>query len=131
MLALFLCIGAYAEEKTSTLTFTKACGGSGTASDGAVWTVTSDAKESNFDNTRGIHYGTSSAAVSYLQLSTSGINGTITSIAVNASGASGTTAKLNVTVGDDVFGLEQSLSSEAKKYTLSGSASGKTKIPGA
>ena len=125
MLALFLCIGAYAEEKTSTLTFTKACGGSGTASDGAVWTVTSDAKESNFDNTRGIHYGTSSAAVSYLQLSTSGINGTITSIVVNASGASGTTAKLNVTVGDDVFGLEQSLSSEAKKYTLSGSASGK------
>ena len=124
MLALFLCIGAYAEEKTSTLTFTKACGGSGTASDGAVWTVTSDAKESNFDNTRGIHYGTSSAAVSYLQLSTSGINGTITSIVVNASGASGTTAKLNVTVGGYAFGSEQSLTQNATNYTLKGSAIG-------
>ncbi len=125
MLALFLCIGAYAEEKTSTLTFTSACGGSGTADDGTEWMVESDASESTYDGTKGIHYGTSKVAVSYLQLSTSGINGTITSIAVNASGASGTTAKLNVTVGDDVFGLEQSLSSEAKKYTLSGSASGK------
>ncbi|MDD6774877.1 MAG: hypothetical protein PUD98_04630 [Bacteroidales bacterium] len=42
----------------STLTFTKACGGSGTADDGVVWTVKSDAAESQYDNSRGIHYGT-------------------------------------------------------------------------
>ncbi len=123
MLALFLCTGVYAEEKTSTLTFTAACGGSGTANDGVEWTVTSDASESQFDNTRGIHYGTSSAAVSYLQLATSEIEGTITKIVINASGASKTTAKLNVTVGGNTFGSEESLTQTATNYTFEGSAS--------
>lgn len=122
MLALFLCIGAYAD--TSTLTFTKACGGSGIADDGTVWTVTSDGSESSYDNTRGIHYGTSSAAVSYLQLATSEIEGTITKIVINASGASKTTAKLNVTVGGNTFGSEESLTQTATNYTFEGSASG-------
>lgn len=124
MLALFLGTGVYAEEKTSTLTFTAACGGSGTANDGVEWTVTSDASESQFDNTRGIHYGTSKAAVSYLQLSTFGITGTITKIVVNASGASETKAKLNVTVGGKAFGSEVSLTQTATNYTFEGSASG-------
>ena len=124
MLALFLGTGVYAEEKTSTLTFTAACGGSGTANDGVEWTVTSDASESQFDNTRGIHYGTSKASVSYLQLSTFGITGTITKIVVNASGASETKAKLNVTVGGKAFGSEVSLTQTATNYTFEGSASG-------
>ena len=124
MLALFLCIGAYAEEKTSTLTFTSACGGSGTADDETEWMVESDASESTYDGTKGIHYGTSKVAVSYLQLSTSGINGTITSIVVNASGASETKAKLNVTVGGKTFGSEVSLTQTATNYTFEGSASG-------
>lgn len=115
-------VGAYAD--TSALTFTAACGGSGTANDGVKWTVTSDASESQFDNTRGIHYGTSKAAVSYLELSTSGITGTITKIVVNASGASETKAKLNVTVGGKTFGSEVSLTQTATNYTLEGSASG-------
>ena len=108
---------------TSTLTFTAACGGSGTADDGASWTVTSDATESTYES-RGIHYGTSSKAVSYLNLTTSDISGTITQIVVNASGASGTSAKLNVTVGGNAFGSEKSLTSSATNYTLTGSASG-------
>ncbi len=109
---------------TSTLTFTAACGGSGTADDGAAWTITSDASESNYDATKGVHYGTSKAAVSYLTLRTSGISGTITSIVVNASGASSTSAKLNVTVNGSAFGSEQSLTASATNYTLTGSASG-------
>ncbi len=109
---------------TSTLTFTKACGGSGTADDKTAWTVTSDAAESDYSSTKGIHYGTSKVAVSYLNLTTSGISGTITQIVVNASGASGTSAKLNVTVGGNAFGSEQSLTSNATNYTLTGSASG-------
>ena len=108
----------------STLTFTKACGGSGTADDSVSWTVTSDASESSFDGTKGVHYGTGSAAVSYVNLSTSGISGTIVGITVNASGASGTSAKLNVTVGESAFGSQQSLTSTATAYSLSGSASG-------
>ncbi|MBR4829684.1 MAG: chitobiase/beta-hexosaminidase C-terminal domain-containing protein [Muribaculaceae bacterium] len=113
---------------TSTLTFTSACGGSGTADDGVVWTVTSDAAESTFDSTRGIHYGTGSKAVSYLTLETSGINGTITEIKVNASGASSTSAKLNVTVGGSAFGNQVSLTSSATEYTFTGNASGQVVV---
>ena len=114
--------------ETSTLTFTKACGGSGTADDGTVWTVTSDAAESSFDNTKGIHYGTSKASVSYLTLSTSNISGTIKSITVNASGASSTSAKLDVSVGGSAFGSQVSLTSTATNYTFSGSASGEIEV---
>ncbi len=120
---LMLCAGVCRAE-TSTLTFTAACGGSGTADDGTAWTVSSDASESVFDSNRGIHYGTGSAAVSHLTLTTSGISGTITQIKVNAAGASGTSAKLNVTVGGAAFGTEQSLTATATEYTLTGSASG-------
>lgn len=126
LLMMLLLIGsgsAWAGE--STLTFTKACGGSGTANDGVKWTVASDGTESNFDNTKGIHYGTSKAAVGYIKLTTSGISGTITKVVVNASGASGTTGELNVTVGGAAFGGDpKSLSSTATEYTFTGSASG-------
>ena len=112
------------EEKTSTLTFTAACGGSGTADDGVVWTVTSDATESNYDSTKGIHYGTKSVAVSYLTLTTSSVPGTITEIVVNASGASSTSATLSVTVGEEAFGTTKNITSTATPYTFSGSKSG-------
>ena len=108
----------------SSLVFSAACKGSGTANDEAVWTVTSDASESTYDATKGVHYGTGSAAVSYLCLSTSDIPGIINKIIVNASGASSTSAKLNVTVGGNAFGEEKSLTSTATEYALTGSASG-------
>lgn len=125
MLALFLGTSVHAEVKTSTLTFTKACGGSGTANDGVVWTVTSDAAESTYDSSKGIHYGTSSAQVSHITLTTSGIQGTITSIVVNASTASGVTASVDVTVGGSAFGGDaQPITASAADYTFTGSASG-------
>ena len=112
-------------EKTSTLTFTAACGGSGTADDAAEWTVTSDGSESTFDSTKGIHYGTGSSAVQYIKLSTSDISGTITKVVVNASTASGVSATAGVTVnGADFGGAAQSLSTTASNYTFEGSASG-------
>ena len=64
----------------STLTFTSACGGSGTADDGVTWIVTSNGKESQYEATKGIHYGTSSAEVQCITLSTSGIIGTISKV---------------------------------------------------
>lgn len=110
---------------TSSLVFTAACGGSGTADDGTTWTVTSDGTESSFDSSRGIHYGTSSAQVQYIKLTTSGISGTITKVVVNASTASGVTATASVTVGGNAFGGDpQSLSTTATDYTFNGSASG-------
>ena len=111
--------------KTSTLTFEAKCSGSGTADDGVEWTVTSDGSESAFDSTKGIHYGTGSAAVQYIKLSTSDIIGTISKVVVNASTASGVSATASVTVGGSAFGGDpQSLSSTAAEYTFNGSASG-------
>ncbi len=109
----------------STLVFTAACGGSGTANDGTEWIVTSDGTESSYDNERGIHYGTGSAAVQYIRLSTSDISGTIKKVVVNASTASGVSATVGVTVGGSAFGGDaQSLNSTATDYTFNGSASG-------
>ena len=127
LLLMLLCLvgGAFsAWADTSTLTFSAKCNGSGTADDGASWTVTSDGTESNFDS-KGIHYGTSNAQVTYIQLSTSDISGTITKVVVNASTASGVTATVSVTVGGAAFGGEaKSLTSSAANYTFNGSASG-------
>ena len=111
-------------QTTSTLTFTKACGGSGTANDEVKWTVTSDAAESDYDKSRGIHYGTSKKAVSYLQLSTSGITGVVKKIVVNASGASETSANLVVTVNRNSYGNQKTITSTAKDYTFEGTGSG-------
>ena len=107
-----------AADATSTLNFTAQCGGKGTADDGAEWKVTSDASESVYDSTKGIHYGTGNVAVSYLNLKTTSFTGTITKIVVNASGAKSTSAVLNVKVGGNAFGTEQSLSATATEYTL-------------
>ncbi|MBO5553065.1 MAG: Ig-like domain-containing protein [Paludibacteraceae bacterium] len=109
----------------STLNFTAACNGSGTADDGVEWTVTSDGSESSFDNAKGIHYGTGSVAVQYIRLTTSDIEGTIAKVVVNASTASGVSATASVTIGGDAFGGDaQSLSTSAAEYTFTGSASG-------
>lgn len=126
LMSVMLMVGAIsAGAATSTLTFTKQCNGSGTADDDVEWTITSDGSESQFDSTKGIHYGTSSQAVKYIKLTTSGISGTITQIVVNASTASGVSATVGVTVGGSTFGgSAQSLSSTATNYTFSGSASG-------
>ena len=123
LLTLVMLCGLNAWGETATLTFNEACKGSGTDTKGNTWTVTSDAEESSFDNTKGVHYGTSKKAVSYLQLTTT-ISGTITSIKVNASGASTTSAKLNVTVGGSAFGSQSSISKTAKDYTFEGNATG-------
>lgn len=111
-------------QTTSTLTFDQKCGGSGTADDKVKWTVTSDAAESDYDKSRGIHYGTNKKAVSYLQLSTSGITGVVQKIVVNASGASGTSAKLDVTVNGKSFGSQTPITKTATDYTFEGTESG-------
>lgn len=124
-LALMALMGVSAWADTSTLTFTKACGGTGTADDNAAWTITSDGTESSFDSNKGIHYGTGKAAVGYIKLSTNSITETITSIKVNASTANNVTASVDVTVGGSAFGGDaKSLTNAAADYEFTGSASG-------
>ena len=115
--------------ETATLTFTAKCNGKGVDTESNNWTITSDGTESTFDNTKGIHYGTNSAKVKYIRLSTSDIPGTITEVKVNASTASSVTANLTVKVGSSDFTTgnsvtSQKLSTTATEYTFSGSASG-------
>ena len=127
-LLLILLVGSvngWGQSKVSTLNFTAKCNGSGTADDGVTWTVISDGTESKFSESKGIHYGTDNAKVTYIKLSTSDIPGTITKVVVNASTASGVSAKVSVMVGGATFGsAAKSLSSSAKDYTFEGSASG-------
>lgn len=126
-----LCGGASYGE-TATLRFTKACRGSGTDSQNNTWTITSDSKESVFDKERGIHYGTSSAAVSFIKATTSSFVGTmITKIVVNASAAGAAGAgspKVSCKVGGEAFGGEQSLGPANAAYTFTGMAKGDIEV---
>lgn len=114
---------------TSTLTFNSACGGTGIADDGTKWVVTSDANESAYDTTKGIHYGTSSVKVQYINLIQDVVlSGPITQVVVNASTASGVTATLSVTVDGVAFGTTQSLTQTATNYTFTGQATGVVEV---
>lgn len=117
-----------AKNVTSTLTFTGKCEGSGTASDGVTWTVASDSAESTYDGTKGIHYGTGSAAVSYLTLTSASFSDTVSKVVVNCSDAN-KTANITVKVGTTDFlcngetsVVEASYNNSA--YTFTGSATG-------
>lgn len=118
--------------ETATLRFTKACRGSGTDSQNNTWTITSDSKESVFDKDKGIHYGTSSAAVSFIKATTSSFVGTmITKIVVNASAAGAAGAgspKVSCKVGGEAFGGEQSLGPANAAYTFTGMAKGDIEV---
>lgn len=112
-------------QETASLNFTKPCDGKGTDNKGGAWTVSSDAEESNFDNDKGIHYGTKSAAVSYIKVSTSAYaDAVITKIVVNASTAKDVKAKVKCEVGGAAFGVEKKLTTSNASYTFEGNASG-------
>ena len=113
-------------QETALLKFTKACGGKGTDNKGGAWTVTSDAKESQYEEARGIHYGTSKKGpVSFIKVSTSAYaDAVITKIVVNASTASGVEAKVKCEVGGAAFGVEKKLTTSNASYTFEGNASG-------
>lgn len=108
------------------MNFTKACGGKGTDDKGGAWTVTSDAKEFQYDKDRGIHYGTSKKdPVSFIKVSTSAYaEAVITKIVVKASTASGVEAKVKCEVGGAAFGVDQKIVSTKGAYTFEGNASG-------
>ena len=124
---------SWATDTVSTLTFTSACGGSGTAklddsdatSGTVTWTVTSDASESTYDATSGIHYGTNGANVTYVQLTTSDISGTISQVVVNTRDARAV-ATVSVTVGGTAFTCSGSATATntSANYTFTGSGSG-------
>lgn len=107
------------------MVFTKECGGKGADDKGGAWTVTSDAKESQYDKDRGIHYGTSNVSVSNIKVSTSAYaDAVITKIVVNASAIKAGSPKVSCTVNGKAFGTAQSLTTNNAAYTFEGKSSG-------
>lgn len=65
---------------------------------------------------------------SYINLSTTGFSGNITSVKVNTSGGSGINAKLGISVDGKEFGNEKTITKTATDYEFTGSATGKLSI---
>lgn len=102
---------------------------------GVTWTLkvnTWNGKQGyNFDTQNGKGFKIGSNKDNYPKdatLSTSEIEGTITSIVINTSGNAKTTAKLDVLVGGKAFGKQQALSGDAKDLSFTGSASGQIEL---
>ena len=120
---------------SSELTFTDKYSEGGEKVDGVasdIWTVTSDGTESTWDSANGIHFGTNSATVGYVQLSTSsiatGTNDIIKSIVVNTQDRATSKGSLTVTVGGVNFKHEGdesvTVTGGAADYTFSGNGTG-------
>ena len=97
---------------------------------GIMWTLTTDAGYFGYDNQndKGQQIGSSGNPATTAVLSSGGINGTITSIKVNTSGASGINATLDVTVGGEAFGEQYELTKTKADVEFTGSASGEIKL---
>lgn len=92
---------------------------------GVEWTLSGTGGDYwGYELTRGQQFGSGSYPYTSMSLSTSGIEGVITQIIINTSGASDTDAILQVKVGGADFGEPISLTKTATEYTLTGSASG-------
>lgn len=137
LLSTVWCVGGYSQE-TKTYNYKFKSGDFSTSKSSATlggvnWTLTVNSWKGSegygFDNNnntaKGFKIGPNNDNYPKdATLSTDGINGTITSIVVNTSGNSKTTAKLDVTVGDKAFGVQKNLTSTATDFTFE---SGKTK----
>ena len=102
--------------------------------DGVKWTISADNTsycQWDGNNSKGYQFGSSKQSCKTLTLSTSGIEGTITKIVVNTSGASSINASLTVSVGGIQYGNSTKLTSASTDYTFentTSSASGEIKL---
>ncbi len=99
----------------------------GTQSLGGVdWTLQTDGGYFGYDNKtkKGQQFGSSNQPATTITLSTTGIQGTVTSVKVETSGANGIHATLNVTVGGASFGQTYNLTKTSTETSFSGSAAG-------
>ncbi len=137
LLSTVWCGGGYSQE-TKTYNYKFKSGDFSTSKSSATlggvnWTLTANSwkgsKGYGFDNTKGFKIGPNNDNYPKVAtLSTDGINGTITSIVVNTSGNSRTTAKLDVVVGGKAFGVQKNLTATATDFTFEGSATGKIEL---
>ena len=118
---------AWAVDPVATLSFTGKCGGTGTDSEGNSWTISSDATESTYSSTQGIHYGTNDVSVDHVNISTTAITSTVSQVVVEASRGSNSVS-LSVSVGGTDFkcggNTSVAITTTNTSYTFTGSASG-------
>lgn len=128
-MAMLMSIMSFAETYTHTFVKGEMKTGSVTLS-GVTWNTAADPGTTayNWDTNptaKGIQIGTSKAPCASYTFSTSHfVDYTITNITVNASTASGGTAKMQVSVGGVDYISQTSLTTSAKDYTGAGSSSG-------
>ena len=98
-------------DSVSRLLFSQKCNGTGVSDDGATWTITSDGIETTFDATNGIRYTNKSGDdISFLQLSTNEIAGTIREVTVTAcTKTTHSSARIKVSVGGTPFQCGESI----------------------
>lgn len=96
------------------------------------WTTSGVIPYVGFDKDKGQQFGSSKHPADF-SISTLGVNGTITSIKINASRAKGAkgakvSSTLAVSVGGNQYGKDVSLTNSATNYSFEGSSSGEVKI---
>ena len=81
-----------------------------------------------YDGTKGQQFGSGSSPFSQLTLTSSAFSGTIYSVSVYTSGASGVTGNVLVSVGGTDYGSVKSVTSTNSEYTFNGKSSGEIVI---
>ena len=107
------------ESYTYTFTSSQFSGNQTKTLSGLAWTLAGDGGYWGLDsNGRGQQFGSGSKPYKNLTLKTSAYEGGVKTIKINASGASGTNAKMTVSVGGTQVGSQVSLTTSAKDYTF-------------
>lgn len=122
---------SFGAEETYNYTFTsKQFVGNGNKTLGGINWMLSGTNGSywGYDGTKGQQFGSGSSPYTSMKLSTSDIEGTITKIEINTSGASSVNASFKVSVGGVQYGTNTKLTSTATTYTFDGSSSGEIKF---
>lgn len=116
---------AWADEYTYTFNASSGVGKGDNTLNSILWTIGHDSEYQNNEAT-GFHVGSSSKSLSYLELSTSGISGTISKIVVNAKG-NGSGGTINVSVNDTAYSAksnDKSITNSFKNFEFTGNQAG-------
>lgn len=92
------------------------------------WDLQTDAGYFGYDSDKGQQIGSKKNPATTIELSTDGIIGEITSVAVTTAGASGIQATIAVSVNDETWGEPQSITTSSTEYTFTGKGSGTLKL---
>lgn len=91
------------------------------------WTTSGKIPYVDYDAEKGQQFGSKNNPANF-SISTSDVNGTITSIKINASKTAKGSSTLAVSVGENQYGKDVSLTASATSYSFEGSSSGEVKI---